>query len=136
MSAISVPHYCLSISYDVIATKDDRLFKRVCFSYIPKWRRSALVAECRQLFVDSYLNEHDERKKENVARRAVNFYMLKEAVEYGMTNWREWQTRRRPEQPRTPGYASTPYLKPRESHYRGPSILDMVEQQRKGLARA
>lgn len=127
----TVPHYCLSISYDAIATKDDRQFKRVCFSYIPKWRRASLAAECRQVFTDAYLREPDDRKKENVARRAVNFYMLKEAVEYGMTNWRESQKRMSYQPQASSCLATSPYLKPVQNRYSGPSIIEMAEQQRR-----
>ena len=128
--------YGLPISYDSIATKDDRLFKRVCFAYIPKWRRPELVLECREKFAEAYHREPCDIKKPNAARRAANYLMLKEAVEYGMTNWREWQTRRQPESPVISGYASSPYMKPKQHNYTGPSILELADQQRKEQRRA
>lgn len=119
------------VSYDDIATKDDKKFKRACFSYIPKWRRPELGQECKERFQEVYAKEPCEIKKANLARRAVNFMMLKEAMEYGMTNWREWQELRRPENPIKQQHASSPYLKPRTSTYNGPSILEMAEKQRR-----
>jgi len=119
------------ITYDEVATNEDRRFKRACFAHIPKWLREEVVEQCKEAFQAAYANETCQIKRDNAAKRAANFIMLKVATEYGMTNWREWHQQKQRELPVKIGHANSPYLKPRTSNYQGPSILEMAEQQRK-----
>ena len=123
------------VTYDAIATKDDKQFKRACFYHIPKWLRREVADDCKEAFAEAYAAELCDIKKPNAAKRAANLVMMKAAREHGMTDWREWQKLKTSEQPVKRGYAASPYVKPVKQNYHGPSILEMAEQQRKKQSR-
>ena len=60
------------ISYNDIATREDKLFLSNARRTLGKHKFESLIPKVKVFFREAYNNEPNENKKENVARRAAN----------------------------------------------------------------
>ena len=65
------------ISYNDIATREDRTFLSNCRRRLGKRKFESLIPAVKTAFRDAYNNEPNINKKENVAKRAANMIYSK-----------------------------------------------------------
>lgn len=65
------------ITYNEIATREDKHFISSARRTLGKRKFESLIPRARSAFREAYINEPNENKKENVARRAANLVYTK-----------------------------------------------------------
>lgn len=65
------------ITYNDIATREDKIFLSNARRTLGKHKFESLIPKVKVVFREAYNNEPNENKKENVARRAANMIYTK-----------------------------------------------------------